>query len=159
MSPSGRDLAGAWPGCMLVVDARGHMDTAVWGGVLTHAALVKGVSALVVDGSVRDVDEIRQTALTVFTRGVVPNGPHKGFGGSINTAISCAGVAVNPGDLVVGDADGVKMLAKIPPRDVLLAQLMGTIQAPLTGFAGVLTSMIRKLVGTLQAVADSKEDS
>ena len=103
-------MAGAWPGCILVVDARGHMDTAVWGGVLTHAALVKGVSALVVDGSVRDVDEIRQTELAVFTRGVVPNGPHKGFGGGVNTAFSCAGVAVNPGDLVVGDADGVVVM-------------------------------------------------
>ena len=99
-------LASAWAGCVLVVDARGHMDTAVWGGVLTHAAKVKGVSAIVVDGSIRDVEEIRQSGFPLFTRGVVPNGPHKGFGGSINAPISCAGVAVNPGDLVVGDADG-----------------------------------------------------
>ncbi len=100
-------LASAWPGCVLVVDARGHVDTAVWGGVLTHAAMVKGVSALVVDGSIRDVDEIRQSGFTAFTRGVAPNGPHKGFGGSVNAPIACAGVAVCPGDLVVGDADGV----------------------------------------------------
>ena len=100
-------LASAWPGCVLVVDARGHVDTAVWGGVLTHAAMVKGVGALVVDGSIRDVDEIRQAGFAVFSRGVVPNGPHKGFGGAVNTPISCAGVAVDPGDLVVGDGDGV----------------------------------------------------
>lgn len=103
-------LAGAWPGCVLVVDARGHADSAVWGGVLTHAALVKGVTALVVDGSIRDVDEVRQSDLKVFSRGVVPNGPHKGFGGSVNAPIACAGAAVNPGDLVVGDSDGVVVI-------------------------------------------------
>ncbi len=103
-------LAAAWPGCVLVVDARGHADTAVWGGVLTHAALVKGMSALVVDGSIRDVEEVRQSGFAVFTRGVVPNGPHKGFGGSVNAPIACAGVAVEAGDLVVGDADGVVVI-------------------------------------------------
>ena len=100
-------LAYAWPGCVLVVYGRGHVDTALWGGVLTHGALVKGVAALVVDGSVRDVEEIHQTTFAVFSRGVVPNGPHKGFGGSVNTPISCAGTVVEPGDLVVGDGDGV----------------------------------------------------
>ena len=64
-------------------------------------------AALVVDGSIRDVDEIRQAGFAAFSRGVVPNGPHKGFGGAVNIPISCAGVAVDPGDLVVGDGDGV----------------------------------------------------
>ena len=97
----------AWPGCVLVVDARGHVDTAVWGGILTHAAKVKGVAALVVDGGVRDVDELKESGVAVYARGVVPNGPHKGFGGSVNGPIQCAGVPVGPGDLLVGDADGV----------------------------------------------------
>ena len=103
-------LASAWPGCVVVVDARGHVDTAVWGGVLTHAAKVKGVVALVVDGSVRDADELRASGIAVYARGVVPNGPHKGFGGSVNGPIQCGGMPVNPGDLVVGDADGVAVV-------------------------------------------------
>lgn len=103
-------LASAWPGCFVVVDARGHVDTAVWGGVLTHAAKVKGVVALVVDGSVRDADELRASGIAVYARGVVPNGPHKGFGGSVNGPIQCAGMPVNPGDLVVGHADGVAVV-------------------------------------------------
>jgi 4-hydroxy-4-methyl-2-oxoglutarate aldolase len=48
-------VASAWPGCVIVVDARGHVDTAVWGGILNHAAQVKGVAALVVDGVVTGV--------------------------------------------------------------------------------------------------------
>ena len=100
----------AWPGCVIVVDARGHLDTAVWGGILTHAARVKGVAALVVDGAVRDVDELKASGMAVYARGVVPNGPHKGFGGSINEPIQCAGVPVNRGDLLVGDSDGVVVI-------------------------------------------------
>ena len=97
----------AWPGCAIVVDARGHVDTAVWGGVLTSAAKARGVAAVVIDGSVRDVAELRESGVAVFARGVVPNGPHKGFGGSVNAPIQCAGAPVSPGDLVIGDDDGV----------------------------------------------------
>ncbi len=100
-------LTTAWPGCVLVVDARGHTDTAVWGGVLTAAAKAAGVIAVVVDGAVRDVAELRESGIAVFARAVIPNGPHKGFGGAVNVPIQCAGVAVSPGDLVVGDDDGV----------------------------------------------------
>jgi 4-hydroxy-4-methyl-2-oxoglutarate aldolase len=103
-------IASAWPGCVIVVDARGHHDTAVWGGILTHAAQVKGVAAVVVDGAVRDVDELKASGMAVYARAVVPNGPHKGFGGSVNEPIQCAGVPVSPGDLLVGDSDGVVII-------------------------------------------------
>lgn len=103
-------VARAWPGCVIVVDARGHLDTAVWGGILTHAAQVKGVAALVVDGAVRDVDELKASGMAVYARAVVPNGPHKGFGGSVNEPIQCAGIPVSAGDLLVGDNDGVVVI-------------------------------------------------
>ncbi|MDX1512975.1 MAG: RraA family protein [Gammaproteobacteria bacterium] len=102
----------AWPGCVIMVDGRGHTDTALFGEILAQAALAKGVLAVVIDGAVRDSAELRRSDLFVYTRGVVPNGPHKGFGGVINGTIQCAGVSVNPGDLVVGDDDGVVV---IPP--------------------------------------------
>ncbi len=105
-------VALAWADSVLVVDARGHEDTAVWGGILTEAALAKGVAALVLDGSVRDAAELRESGMAVFARGVVPNGPHKGFGGTVNGQIHCAGVTVNPGDLVVGDDDGVVVVRR-----------------------------------------------
>ncbi len=97
----------AWPGCVMVVDARSHTETAVWGGILTHMAKSRGVAALVVDGAVRDAEELRESGMAVYARAIIPNGPHKGFGGGIHVPIQCAGVAVNPGDLVVGDDDGV----------------------------------------------------
>lgn len=105
----------AWPGCVMLVDGRGHTDTALFGEILGEAALAKGVIAVIIDGAVRDSAELRGSDLYVYTRGVVPNGPHKGFGGAVNVPIQCAGMNVSPGDLVVGDDDGV---AVIPPQNM-----------------------------------------
>lgn len=105
-------LEHVWPGAVLVVDARGHTDTAVWGGILHGAATARGVAAVVIDGSVRDVVELRRSAVPVFARGVVPAGPHKGFGGAIGAPIQCGGCAVAPGDLVRGDEDGVAIVPR-----------------------------------------------
>jgi len=97
----------AEPGDILVIDGRGHLDTSIWGGIQTLAAEKQGIVAVVVDGSIRDVEETRQADCAVFCRGVSPVGPHKGWGGSINEPIQCGGVSVSPGDIVVGDDDGV----------------------------------------------------
>jgi 4-hydroxy-4-methyl-2-oxoglutarate aldolase len=97
----------AWPGCAIVVDASGHLDTAVWGGILTEAAKAAGVVAVIVDGAIRDAAELRESGIAVYARAIVPRGPHKGFGGTINAPIQCAGAAVAPGDLLVGDDDGI----------------------------------------------------
>ncbi len=105
----------AWPGCVMVVDGRGHKDTALFGEILGEAALAKGVIAVIIDGAVRDSAELRESDLYVYTRGIVPNGPHKGFGGAINVPIQCAGVNVSPGDLVVADDDGVVI---VPPQSM-----------------------------------------
>ncbi|MBU0679618.1 MAG: hypothetical protein KJ626_16065, partial [Verrucomicrobia bacterium] len=97
----------AEPGDILVIDGRGHVDTSIWGGVQTLAAEKQGVVGVVVDGSIRDVQEAREAKCEVFCRGVTPTGPHKGWGGSINRPIQCGGVPVMPGDIIVGDDDGV----------------------------------------------------
>ena len=101
----------AWRGCVMLVDGRGHKDTALFGEILGEAALAAGVIAVVIDGATRDSAELRDSDLYVYTRGIVPNGPHKGFGGAINVPIQCAGVNVSPGDLVVGDNDGVVIVS------------------------------------------------
>ncbi|MEE8522726.1 MAG: RraA family protein [Thermoanaerobaculia bacterium] len=103
-------LTTAWPGAVLVVDARGHQETAVWGGILTAGARARKVAAVIIDGAVRDVAELRDSGVAVYARAVSPNGPHKGFGGSVNSPIQCAGVAVDPGDVVVGDDDGIVVI-------------------------------------------------
>jgi regulator of RNase E activity RraA len=98
------------PGDVLVIAAGGHADTALWGGLLTQAALSRGAAGVVVDGGVRDVAEIRETGFACFAAAAVPAGPHKGFGGTIDGVIACAGCTVAPGDIVLGDDDGIAVV-------------------------------------------------
>ncbi len=97
-------LVGA--GEVMVIDAGGYPDAAVWGGVATRAAMARGVAGVVIDGAVRDVAEIRELGFPCYARAVVPGGPHKGFGGTIDGAIACAGCRVSRGDIVLGDVVG-----------------------------------------------------
>jgi regulator of RNase E activity RraA len=118
-------VAHAPKGAVVVIDAGGYLRNAVWGSILHRAAEIVGISGVVVDGCVRDVSEVRSSTLPCFARGVVPAGPHKGWGGEINGPIQAGGCTVFPGDLVIGDADGVvvvpsamagKLLAKCRER-------------------------------------------
>ncbi len=97
-------------GEVMVIDAGGHDDVAVWGGVAPGAALARGLPGVVIDGAVRDVAEIRELGFPCYARAVVPGGPHKGFGGTIDGAIACAGCPVSPGDIVLGDDDGIAVV-------------------------------------------------
>ena len=112
-------VARAWPGAAIIVDAGGYTDTAVWGGILHRAATRQGVVAVVIDGSVRDVAELRASTVPAYCRGAVPAGPHKGWGGTVNGLIQCGGCPVTPGDLVRGDDDGVVVVPR-PLLDDLL---------------------------------------
>ncbi len=100
----------AEPGDILVIDGRGHTETAVWGGIMTRAALQQKLGGVVIDGAVRDAAEIRELGLATFAAGICPAGPSKGFGGIIDGVISCAGCPVKPGDIVLGDDDGVAVV-------------------------------------------------
>jgi 4-hydroxy-4-methyl-2-oxoglutarate aldolase len=94
-------------GEVLVVDAGGIIDVAVWGGLTTIEAYRRGLAGLIVDGAVRDIREARSVPFPIFCKGIVPQGPHKAFGGMMDVAISCGGRAVSPGDLILADDDGV----------------------------------------------------
>lgn len=111
----------AEPGDVFVVDAGGHPNTAIFGGLLARVALRLGVAGLVMDGAIRDRDEIVELGLPVWTRAVVPEGPHKGFGGRIDGPITCGGVPVMPGDLVLGDCDGVTVVPRARIAETLEA--------------------------------------
>ena len=76
---------------------------------------------MVLDGATRDVAELRAMGFPVFSRAVVPRGPHKGFGGTIDGPIAAGGVPVRPGDLVIGDDDGVVVVPLDQARQVLVA--------------------------------------
>lgn len=97
----------AKPGDVIVVDGAGDLTQALIGGLMRVAAQVRGVAGFVIDGAIRDVVEFREGGLACFAKGVVHRGPSKTGPGEINVPISCAGMAVAPGDLILGDPDGV----------------------------------------------------
>lgn len=101
------ELASVASGSVLVIDAGGYTDRAVWGGVLAVAARARGILGVIIDGAVRDLDELTEMSFPVFARATSPAGPHKAGGGVSMSQISCGNVPVSQGDLVIGDRDGV----------------------------------------------------
>ena len=95
------------PTDILIIDGGGYLERALWGGILNTRAIKSGLGGVVIDGAVRDILELKEMTLPVYAAGITPAGPHKGWGGQIGGPISCGGVSVAPGDVVVGDADGV----------------------------------------------------
>ena len=104
---------------VLVIDAENFNNRAVWGGILNSRALLQKISGVVVDGAVRDVAELRDMPLPVFASATSPAGPHKGWGGSIDDVISCGGVSVTPGDIILADDDGVAVVPLARSESVL----------------------------------------
>ena len=100
------------PGDVLVVDAGGDLNNAVVGGILSFYAAHIGVAGVVIDGAIRDVAEIRSREFPVYARGVTHRGPYKDGPGEINVPVSVGGMVVNPGDIVVGDQDGLMAFAR-----------------------------------------------
>ena len=94
-------------GSVLVIDGRGELNTALWGGLTTAAAFRKGLAGVVVDGAIRDSAEIARSRLPVFACAVVANAGGAEYSGELRIPVQCGGVVVNPGDWLVGDEDGV----------------------------------------------------
>jgi len=104
---------------VLVVAALGAPTFAVLGGRLSRRIRDAGATAVVIDGYVRDVDEINDTELAVFARGHNARAAPKTGSGEINVAIACGGAVVAPGDLVFGDNGGVLAIPPGSARSVL----------------------------------------
>jgi regulator of RNase E activity RraA len=102
----------AQPGDVIVIDAFGDMGNAILGEIMCHYAKTKGIAGYIVDGPVRDIEGIAKMGFPVFAKGVSPRGPYKEGPGEINTTISCGNVPVEPGDLIIGDGDGVIVVPK-----------------------------------------------
>jgi 3-hexulose-6-phosphate synthase / 6-phospho-3-hexuloisomerase len=95
---------------VIVINNDGATNVAPWGELATLSCLKKGISGVVIDGAVRDVDDIRKMKFPLFAKAVVPNaGEPKGFG-EINTEIQCGGQYVRPGDWIAGDESGVVVI-------------------------------------------------
>jgi RraA family protein len=105
-------LAIAQPGDVIVVDGKGDLSSALMGEIMARQCLAVGVAGVVIDGAVRDSAAIRALGLPIFAAGCNPNGPTKSVPGRLNHPISVGGVSVKPGDLVIGDADGVVVVER-----------------------------------------------
>lgn len=109
----------AQPGDVILVEDQGDLTNAISGENMMLWAARRQIAGVVVDGAMRDADSIGEMAFPVYARGITPRGPHKSGPGEINVPISCGGVVVNPGDIVVGDADGVIVIARHEAASVL----------------------------------------
>jgi 4-hydroxy-4-methyl-2-oxoglutarate aldolase len=105
-------MAMAKPGDVIVVDGKGDTTCALMGAIMINACKVLGLGGVVLDAAVRDTDELRELGFPVFSVGSNPNGPTKFVPGRINWPISAGGIAIRPGDLIVGDADGVVVVER-----------------------------------------------
>ena len=97
----------ARPGDVLVIDGGGCTDRALIGEIMTSVARSRGIAGWVIDGAIRDAGSFRQNDFPCYARGVCHRGPYKDGPGEINVPISVGGMVVNPGDIVVGDQDGL----------------------------------------------------
>lgn len=105
-------MALAKPGDVLVVDGKGDTSCALIGALMMNGCKMLQLGGVVIDGAVRDIVELRELGFPVFARAVNPNGPTKLVPGRINWPISAGGISVSPGDLVVGDDDGVVVVER-----------------------------------------------
>lgn len=100
-------LTKAKPGDVLVVDAKGFVEAGPWGDVMTHAAMKLGIAGMLINGAVRDANQIIEMGFPVFCRGLSIKGTAKNQSGKVNVPICIGDVQINPGDMIVGDRDGV----------------------------------------------------
>src|SRR5947208_44940 len=109
----------ARPGDVLVIDGKGDRTCALMGAIMINACKQLKLAGVVIDAAIRDSLELRELGFPVFAVGANPNGPTKFVPGRINWPISCGGIAIAPGDLIVGDADGVVVIEREKAESIL----------------------------------------
>jgi regulator of RNase E activity RraA len=102
----------ARPGDVIVISSDGEANLSVWGGIMSMMAARRGIAGLITDGVVRDVAQCREANLPIWATGLTPVGPTKLGPGQINQPMSCGGVIVNPGDVILADEDGVVVVPR-----------------------------------------------
>ncbi|MCT4577730.1 RraA family protein [Donghicola sp.] len=109
----------AVPGDVIVVDAGGDLANALMGELMLAYAIKKGVVGFVLNGAIRDLDNFRETNLPTYAAGVTHRGPYKDGPGEINVPIAIDGMVIHPGDIMIGDSDGVLCVPIDGAEDIL----------------------------------------
>lgn len=99
-------------GDVLVINAKEGMDNAILGELLLRWAESRGIAGVIVNGAVRDVEYIRNSSVPVYARSITPAGPYKDGVGEVNYPISIEHVVIHPGDILLGDDDGIVVISK-----------------------------------------------
>ena len=129
--PPGDNLMAHWaidiavPGDVLMVDAGGDITNAIAGEMMTTHAAERGIAGFVIDGAIRDLGTIAAADFPVYARAVTHRGPYKNGPGEVNVPASVGGLVVMPGDIVVGDEDGVVVVS--PADAPLVAEMVRAI--------------------------------
>ena len=110
------DLAA--PGDVIVVNGGGDTSRALIGELMGTRAKVRGLGGFVIDGAVRDAADLGEMGMPVFARAVTPAGPYKNGPGRLLVPVALGGVCVSPGDIVLGDGDGVAVVPLAQAADV-----------------------------------------
>ncbi|WP_394119902.1 RraA family protein [Planococcus donghaensis] len=116
-------LDAAEPGDIIVIDAKGDLSRAVAGDFVLGMAKTLGIAGFVVDGAIRDLEACKALDFPIFCKGTTMAAGNKAGQGEINTAISCGGVSVQSGDIIVGDCDGVTVIPQESAQKVLAGSL------------------------------------
>jgi 3-hexulose-6-phosphate synthase/6-phospho-3-hexuloisomerase len=117
-------LSVAQKGNVIIVDAAGETETSIWGGLMAGLCQQKGVVGAVVDGAIRDTDEIKSLKFPIFSRAIVPRSTHSPYSKrlepiEVNVRIHCGAVLVAPGDVVLADEIGVVVVPRNEAAEVL----------------------------------------
>jgi 4-hydroxy-4-methyl-2-oxoglutarate aldolase len=149
----------AKPGDILVIDGKADRTCALMGSIMINACKKVGLGGVVIDGAVRDTQELRELGFPVYAVCANPNGPTKFVPGRINWPISCGGIAVRPGDLLVGDADGVVVVEREKAPSLLddAAKKVADERARIADIAAGRNLRPKWLDGSLRAAGLLKE--
>ncbi|NLA91429.1 MAG: RraA family protein [Synergistaceae bacterium] len=113
------DMAGE--GDIIVASNEGGRNRSLLGEIMYRQGERKKIAGLVLDGPIRDAREIYGGSVPLYASGATPGGPYKEGPGEINVPLSCGGVQVNPGDIIVGDFDGAIVIPRQDAREILEA--------------------------------------
>lgn len=112
----------AQPGDVIMIDVGGGIERSIFGELMVSYCRKRGIAGIVCDGAIRDAEGLSKlTDFAVYAKGVTPNGPYKNGPGEINVPIVIGGKQVNPGDIIVGDEDGVIIIHPADAKDLAAA--------------------------------------